>query len=472
MKKNIKYVCVLITLTLFMFVSCSGNLTDTLLKVMDSTNTNVFEQAGIVKPDTSAATKVLDALETNNTTVTISSDNKVAIAIGDKEVKITIQDDELKSYVNGGILQPQTAEQKKQLKDNVSEAFNNGAVHDKLEKELGNTVTDSTTISAIKGTFALGSSALTTVADSIDNSQSPIKKALNNLADSYATVAKTGITYTEADKAQAQLLNNIAASATTASSVLLDTTKTKEEKMNDPAVKEFIDDTLTLYNVAKIATGSVDIIKEAQIIPTLLGNSNSDREINVDGIPENIKKLIPNLIASLLGKDPIKYDSKIRSYTSMVNAKNAAFAIVGENEEYPALKSQATNTAILEYITAAIIKQIGNDTVKYEGITLLELIDDVVKSSGAGFFDNMKEVKSDNYETQITSLFKDGYSDVLVSLLDSVEDDALVADKMLYVGDSSINALFDLLKLDIKTEQKNISGLIKYYKDEVKKWVK
>ena len=463
MKKNIKYVCVLITLTLFMFVSCSGNLTDTLLKVMDSTNTNVFEQAGIVKPDTSAATKVLDALETNNTTVTISSDNKVAIAIGDKEVKITIQDDELKSYVNGGILQPQTAEQKKQLKDNVSEAFNKEAVHDKLEKELGNTVTDSTTISAIKGTFALGSSALTTVADRIEDSQSPIKKALNNLADSYATVAKTGKTYTEADKAQAQLLNNIAASATNASSVLL-SNKSKEEKMNDPAVKEFIDDTLTLYNVAKIATGSVDIIKDAQIIPTLLGNSNSDREINVDGIPENIKKLIPNLIASLLGKDPIKYDSKIRSFTSMVNAKNAAFAIVGKNEEYPALKSQANDTAILEYITAAIVKQIGNKDVKYEGITLLELIDDVVESSGAGFFDNMKEVKSNKYEDKITSLFTDGYSKVLVSLLEKVEDDAEVADKMLFVGDSSIDALFDLLKLDIKTEQKNISGLIEYYK--------
>ena len=470
MKKNIKYVCVLITLTLFMFVSCSGNLTDTLLKVMDSTNTNVFEQAGIVKPDTSAATKVLDALETSNTTVTVSSENKVAIAIGDKEVKITIQDDELKSYVNGGILQPQSAEQKNQLKDNVSEAFNNKAVHDKLEKELGNTVKDDNTISAIKGTFALGSSALTNVADSITDNQSPIKIALNNLAESYATVAKTGKTYTEADKAQAQLLNNIAASATNASSVLLAADKTTKEKMNDPAVKEFIDDTLTLYNVAKIATGSVDIIKEAQIIPTLLGSSISDREINVDGIPENIKKLIPNLISSLLGKDPEKYDSKIRSFTSMVNAKNAAFAIVvDENEEYPVLKSQATNTAILEYITAAIVKQIGNNDVKYENVSILELIRDVVEVSGENFFDNMKEVKSNKYEAEITSLFKDGYSDVLVSLLDSVKYDALVADKMLYVGDSSINALFDLLKLDIKTEQKNISGLIEYYKGEVKK---
>lgn len=472
MKKNIKYVCVLITLTLFMFVSCSGNLTDTLLKVMDSTNTNVFEQAGIIKPDTSAATKVLDALETNNTTVTVSEDKKVAIAIGDKEIEIKIQD-ELITYVEGGILQPQTAEQKNQLKDNVSEAFNNPAVHDKLEKELGNTVTDSTTISAIKGTFALGSSALTTVAEKI-NDDSPIKEALTNLADSYATVAKTGKTYTEADKAQAQLLNNIAASATNASSVLLDAEKSTKEKMNDPAVKEFIDDTLTLYNVAKIATGSVDIIKEAQIIPTLLGSSNNDREINVDGIPENVKKLIPNLISSLLGKDYTKYDSKIRSYTSMVNAKNAAFAIVGdENEEYPALKSQATNTAILEYITAAIVKQIGNNDVKYEKVSILELIKDVVEVSGENFFDNMKEVKSsENNKVVIEKLFKEGYSAVLVSLLDSVGKDALVADKMLNVGKSSINALFDILKLDIKTEQKTISGLINYYKDEVQKWVK
>lgn len=462
MRKQFLRVFTLVLVTLLLFVSCSGSLTDSLLKIMDGTNTNVYIKAGLVKPNTATAQKVLDALKTSNTTVTITG-YTVSLNVGGADVEIKVEDTDLKAAIEKGILQPQTKEQKKQLTESINEALSSPTNKDQLANEFSKAVTDEATQNAIKGTYALGSSALTTATKDMPNGD--VKTVLEDLAKSYADVAKDrDAKLTEADKAQAQLMTNVAASAAKASSIISDTTKSTEEKMKDPDVKEFLNDTVTLYNAAKIATGSVDILTTEGLFDSLMGSKGSRAiDVDVSGIPSNLKKLIPNLVEKLLGKDPSKYDSKIRSYTAMVNAKKAAFAIVGEDGKAPALKSQASIGSIIEYITAAAVKQIGNNAVEYNDIYLSIIIGDVVNTSGDGFFDDMKDVKTN---LDIQKLFEDGTSEaemkkLMSSLLNSVYKDALIADKMLTVSESSLDDLLKQFKQDNTEKITTISGFIK-----------
>lgn len=270
MRKQFLCVFTLVLLTLLLFVSCSGSLTDTLLKVMDGTDTNVYIKTGIVKPSTEAVDKVLEALETEKTTATIDS-NKVTVTIGGQSISVDVTDADLKELINnGGVLAPQSKEKKEQLTASINEAISSPTAKEQLAKELSKAVTDETTVNAIKGTYALGSGALADVADN-DGIPDNVKTLLKGLAEDYKEAANSD-NFTEADKAQGQLITNAAASAVQASTVLADNNKTNEQKLEDPAVKELLNDTLTLYNAAKIATGKVDILESESIINELISS--------------------------------------------------------------------------------------------------------------------------------------------------------------------------------------------------------
>ena len=270
MKKQFLCVFTLVLLTLLLFVSCSGSLTDTLLKVMDGTDTNVYIKTGIVKPSTEAVDKVLDALETEKTPASISG-NEVTVNIGGQPISVDVTDTGLQNLINnGGVLAPQTEEKKEQLTASINEAISSPTAKEQLAKELSKAVTDEDTKKAIQGTYALGSGALTTAANTTGIPEN-VNNLLKGLAEDYKEAANSD-NFTEADKAQAQLITNVAASAVKASNVLADNTKTNEQKLEDPAVKELLNDTLTLYNAAKIATGKVDILASESIINELISS--------------------------------------------------------------------------------------------------------------------------------------------------------------------------------------------------------
>lgn len=266
MRKQFLCVFTLVLLTLLLFVSCSGSLTDTLLKVMDGTDTNVYIKTGIVKPSTEAVDKVLDALKTEIKPDCLENDGTYKIG----DISITVPDD-LKSLVNAAIFDSQSAEQKEQLTASINEAISSPTSKEQLAKELSKAVTDETTVNAIKGTYALGSGALTTAANTTgipDN----VKTLLTNLAAKYEEAAKETDNFTEADKAQAQLIANAATSAVKASSTLASNPSNTEEVLENKDVKELLNDTLTLYNAAKIATGKVDILESESIINELISS--------------------------------------------------------------------------------------------------------------------------------------------------------------------------------------------------------
>lgn len=273
MRKQFLCVFTLVLLTLLLFVSCSGSLTDTLLKVMDGTDTNVYIKTGIVKPSTEAVDKVLEALETEKTTATINeAEKKVTVKIGGENISVKVTDNELRKLVNdGGVLAPQSEEKKEQLTASINEAISSPTAKEQLAKELSKAVTDETTVNAIKGTYALGSGALTTVANTTGIPEN-VKTLLKDLAEDYKEAANSD-NFTEADKAQGQLIVNAAASAVNAAKALENnSTLSDEKKLELPEVKELLNDTLTLYNAAKIATGKVDILASESIINELISS--------------------------------------------------------------------------------------------------------------------------------------------------------------------------------------------------------
>lgn len=299
MKKNIKYVCFLITLTLFMFVSCSGNLTDTLLKVMDSTNTNVFEQAGIVKPDTSAADNALKAMNSSKVEITAEADGSVNITDQDEfkaikeagiEFKLT---GDLATAAANGVLAPQTAEQKASFAAAINST--NEASQKALEDKLTKKVSDEDKL-LVQGTMAVASSTISSAAKNFDE-DSDVYKLLDGLATQLKeTATNEAAEITEADKVQAQLLTNIAVSAAKASKDLQG-----ENPLESQNVKELVNDTLTLYKVAKIASGSVDILQTEGLFDLFTNQKEGSKGIVEINAEKKYVDLVINLIKNGLG---------------------------------------------------------------------------------------------------------------------------------------------------------------------------
>lgn len=490
MKKNIISVCALLLVTLFMFVSCSGSITDTLLKVMDGTKTNVFEQAGLVKPDTSAADNMMKSLETKPTEIAVTkegTDNyKVNLASNDQfkdalkalegtgvsaEIKLS---EDLAAFATKA-LAPQTSEQKKTYSESISKIYsqNSDSAFDAAEAKFKTEVTDPETVAAVKGSMAIASGLIDNVTTKV-GSTSDIGKALDQISKEFKEVAQLDGPITEGDKATAQLVTNVAVSAAAASSVLADSSKTIAEKMEDPAVKEFINDANVLYNTSKLAAGSIDITKSG-IFELLMEKTDSNSkavDVNVGEMPDKYKKLIPSLVKSLLGTNPDQYRTKIRSLKAMVNARNVAFAVVTETDttkikasEYANLKNQASLGSVVEYITAAAVVQLDNVLVD-KGTTFLDVAIDVVKTSGPEFFNGLEVLKaSEKNVGLVEKLFSGSDSEiksVMSDVFKNVKTDAITADKMLTVGGSSVGDLLELMKIQSSEGQQitSISAFI------------
>ena len=466
MKKNIKYVCVLITLTLFMFVSCSGNLTDTLLKVMDSTNTNVFEQAGIVKPDTSAADNALKAMNSSKVNIAKKDDtvditnNKEFSAIKDAGIVIKLEG-ELANAAANGVLAPQTAEQKASFAAAINST--NEASQKALEEKLTKQVSEEDK-KLVQGTMAVASGAISgAISAAKNNLPDAVKNILEGLATQLGeTATNEKAVITEADKVQAQLLTNIAVSAAKASEALKG-----DNPLETKEVKELVNDTLTLYKAAKIASGSVDILQTEGLFDLFTNQKEGSKGIVEINAEKKYVDLVINLIKNGLGKDPDKYSSKYNSYKCMVDARNLTFAIVNQKVEDPTIKASATTGSVIELLNAALFANLldpgftiplnNSDNVSFRTILM-----DIVNSSPDLFTKGV--IQSNNYSDALTKLFK---SDPTVSgtdfntkgieILTNLLPTAKTADNMMTVGGFEIEELLKALNISGNTGITTIS---------------
>ena len=471
MKKNIKYVCVLITLTLFMFVSCSGNLTDTLLKVMDSTNTNVFEQTGIVKPDTSAADNALKAMNSSKVNIEITSEegtSKATYAGLDIELS-----KDLAELAAEGVLAPQTAEQKASFAAaiNSTNEASQKALEDKLTKPVSK---DDKKL--VQGTMAVASGAITEAAKQITDTS--VKEFLDNLATQLKnTATNKDAEITEADKVQAQLLTNIAVSAAKA--------KDKINNLNAPETKELINDTLTLYTTAKIASGSVDILQTEGLFDLFTNQKASSKEVKTEEdfsvkINEDHQKyvdLVINLIKNGLGTDSSKYNSKYNSYKCMVDARNLTFSIVTKAVNDSTIKASATTGSVIELINAALFANLldpsftlpvsEKNTLEGNNVSFRTILMDIIDSSPNLF--TKGEINSNTYSKSLTELFSSDpkesgteFNNKCIELLNKLIRTARTADNMMKVGEFDIASLLKSLNISGDTDEiPSIEGWIK-----------
>lgn len=484
MKKRIISVCVLLTVTLFMFVSCSGSITDTLLKVMDSTNVNVYEKTGMVKPDTSAADSAVQALTTTKVTIEQEPDGSIDITAKEefsalKEAGIELKlEGELAEIATQGVLAPQSDSEKQAIKNVVFST--RPAEVEKFKNELEKDVSLEDSL-AVKGSMAVASAAFSEISKKVGE-ESGLGAVIAQIAVDFKDMANGSSKITQGDKLCVQLATNVAVSAAHAVTVLNDPSKTTEEKMNNQDVITFLNDANTLYATSKMGVGNVgntvsDLLKNVDFT----SNNTGSKDITVD-IPDTYKKLIPNLVKNLLGTDVEKYDAKIRSFQSMVNSKNAMYMVVSEdldtlakNENllnaYSDLETSSGLTAIIEYLAASAVSQL--DSVKYQGVSFLELIKEVVSSSGEGFFNDLSTLKADKNEEVIKSLFAGSDSEiktVLKDLIEKMQVNALTADKMLIIGKSNLKALLDMMNIKAPDGEENItsvSGLLSYLKENM-----
>ncbi len=512
MKKNIITVCALLTVSLFMFVSCSGSLTDTLLKVMDSTSTNVFEQAGLVKPDTSAADNALKAMESTNIKVEVDTDGKIDLsaheefkALADANITIQLEDPDLKAAANKGVLAPQTEAQKEEFKKAINSATNEAskkAIEDQLKKPV-----EGKDKEAVQGTMAIASAAIDSVVSMLkpesgsdpgtepgtkpetkpETPSDQIISVLEELSSQLAETAKNeNAVITEADKVQAQLLTNIAVSAAKASEVLTKSAG-KAEALEEPEVKELINDTLTLYATAKIASGSVDILQTEGLFDILSSASSSGSKavitIDEDGMPEDMKKLSINVIKNSLGTDPNKYVARYNAYKNMVQSRNLTYAVIGGNTvtNNKDLKATATTGAVIEFANAAIFSTILDPkfTIPVEGnnVTFLSILREVVNSSenlfteytieSVEYYDFLKDFF--NGDLKISEEVGKGYQGLMIKTLESLLDEAKTADNMLKAGGLDVKALLKALNIsydgdDIESLDYGLQMLIKNMK--------
>ncbi len=497
MKKNIITVCALLTVSLFMFVSCSGSLTDTLLKVMDSTNTNVFEQTGLVKPDTSAADNALKAMESTNTTVTVADDGTIDLeaheefkALADAGITIKL-DSNLQAAAKQGVLAPQTEAQKEEFRKAINSATNEAskkAIEDQLKQPVKKEEK-----AAVQGTMAVTSGAITSVVEKLnvtEESSDEIKQVadiLTGLSTQLAETAKNeNAEITEADKVQAQLLTNIAVSAAKASEALTQSAGTAEA-LEKPEVKELINDTLTLYATAKIASGSVDILQTEGLFDMLSSASSSGSKavINIDEkrMPVEVKKLFINLIKNSLGTDPNKYTARYNAYKNMVQSRNLTYAVIGGNKVTDAsLKATATTGSVLEFANAALFSTILDPkytipVAEGNNVTFLSILREVVNSSKNLFTEYT--IESVEYYDFLNAFFNgklnvsdaDGknYQSMMIKTLESLLDEAKTADNMLKAGGLDVKALLKALNIsydgdDIESLDYGLQMLIKNMK--------
>lgn len=275
-----KTVCVVLMATC-MLTSCDGAL-DKITGAMDRMNSSVWEETGIVKPDTSVADTAIAAVATEKTEVAMTpwtGTENIGAAVVDLNLTagyedlggfvgtVTIKDKELADRIAGGVLSPQSDEQKSAMQTGIAEALatesGTKVLKEALEKEL-----DEKDTASVKGTMALASGVLSKVAEktkSVDQIPEAVNQVLETLAASFADGAKSNETVKESDRVQMQIVTNITTSAATLAEGILSedssggSQETAESILEKPEVKEMINSVLQLAEVSELVPSIVNV---------------------------------------------------------------------------------------------------------------------------------------------------------------------------------------------------------------------
>ena len=292
MKKKVFSVLALCVLLLLSFSACS------LDQALDALAGNKYIEWGIAEVDTSAsdaAVSMVSEMKKADASSAVSGTSvDVSKIAGFESVSSALEKAGIGTSLNvdsnlaakiaeGGLLQAQSEEEKTALNNSLSQALAGTASREALVSSL-TAEADAETSTAAKNSMALTSSIIDSVVGQFgDNGNETVSSVVDSIRDLQSQLNKkseSAENLSQAEVLQVQMITNLVTSvAAVAGDDEIMNSSDLAAVLENPAVKDLLDDASILSNTSKALSGDVSIISVpglTNLLASAMGGSSSD----------------------------------------------------------------------------------------------------------------------------------------------------------------------------------------------------
>lgn len=449
MKKKVFSVLALCVLLLLSFSACS------LDQALDALAGNKYIEWGIAEVDTSAsdaAVSMVSEMKKADASSAVSGTSvDVSKIAGFESVSSALEKAGIGTSLNvdsnlaakiaeGGLLQAQSEEEKTALNNSLSQALAGTASREALVSSL-TAEADAETSTAAKNSMALTSSIIGSVVGQFDdNGNETVSSVVDSIRDLQSQLNKkseSAENLSQAEVLQVQMITNLVTSvAAVAGDDEIMNSSDLAAVLENPAVKDLLDDASILSNTSKALSGDVDILTVpglTDLLSSAMGGSSSDegsksarsgnegtedsdsnlvydlgRDAYRAGTPYDSSELTPDEIKSqqdmiqfirnflntvlamrVSGAElsrPADYNTRMTAFENLSTSYDVIFSVVrGEYEDVVASSSQysslgqyTSTSKAIDFALATIISQLGS-ILTDKGLDLYTVLSDFVR---------------------------------------------------------------------------------------------
>ena len=449
MKKKVFSVLALCVLLLLSFSACS------LDQALDALAGNKYIEWGIAEVDTSAsdaAVSMVSEMKKADASSAVSGTSvDVSKIAGFESVSSALEKAGIGTSLNvdsnlaakiaeGGLLQAQSEEEKTALNNSLSQALAGTASREALVSSL-TAEADAETSTAAKNSMALTSSIIDSVVgqfgDNVNETVSSVVDSIRDLQSQLNKKSESAENLSQAEVLQVQMITNLVTSvAAVAGDDEIMNSFDLAAVLENPAVKDLLDDASILSNTSKALSGDVDILTVpglTDLLSSAMGGSSSDegsksarsgnegtedsdsnlvydreRDAYRAGTPYDSSELTPDDIKSqqdmiqfirnfldtvlamrVSGAElsrPADYNTRMTAFENLSTSYDVIFSVVrGEYEDvvanssqYSSLGQYTSTSKAIDFALATIISQLGS-ILTDKGLDLYTVLSDFVR---------------------------------------------------------------------------------------------
>ena len=449
MKKKVFSVLALCVLLLLSFSACS------LDQALDALAGNKYIEWGIAEVDTSAsdaAVSMVSEMKKADASSAVSGTSvDVSKIAGFESVSSALEKAGIGTSLNvdsnlaakiaeGGLLQAQSEEEKTALNNSLSQALAGTASREALVSSL-TAEADAETSTAAKNSMALTSSIIDSVVgqfgDNVNETVSSVVDSIKDLQSQLNKKSQSAENLSQAEVLQVQMITNLVTSvAAVAGDDEIMNSSDLAAVLENPAVKDLLDDASILSNTSKALSGDVDILTVpglTDLLSSAMGGSSSDegsksarsgnegtedsdsnlvydlgRDAYRAGTPYDSSELTPDDIKSqqdmiqfirnfldtvlamrVSGAElsrPADYNTRMTAFENLSTSYDVIFSVVrGEYEDvvanssqYSSLGQYTSTSKAIDFALATIISQLGS-ILTDKGLDLYTVLSDFVR---------------------------------------------------------------------------------------------
>ncbi len=449
MKKKVFSVLALCVLLLLSFSACS------LDQALDALAGNKYIEWGIAEVDTSAsdaAVSMVSEMKKADASSAVSGTSvDVSKIAGFESVSSALEKAGIGTSLNvdsnlaakiaeGGLLQAQSEEEKTALNNSLSQALAGTASREALVSSL-TAEADAETSTAAKNSMALTSSIIDSVVGQIgdigNETVSSVVDSIRDLQSQLNKKSESAENLSQAEVLQVQMITNLVTSvAAVAGDDEIMNSSDPAAVLENPAVKDLLDDASILSNTSKALSGDVDILTVpglTDLLSSAMGGSSSDegsksarsgnegtedsdsnlvydpeRDAYRAGTPYDSSELTPDDIKSqqdmiqfirnfldtvlamrVSGTElsrPADYSTRMTAFENLSTSYDVIFSVVrGEYEDvvanssqYSSLGQYTSTSKAIDFALATIISQLGS-ILTDKGLDLYTVLSDFVR---------------------------------------------------------------------------------------------